>query len=178
MGNHSTCSEMGVVDKSVNERKWVLTCSCDKLCLTLLCQTCQTCNLLFFVDTQPWHQHLPSQSMYSGCPIVHCVASTPLYWNISPVFSKFLFIQWVIRKVLPFYKMALSTTPWTPLVTFLFLLKLIPSLLTIFVLSIFELEQHETGLLFWWAICICLCSLDTSSMKIIWIFTMVCNDCC
>ena len=149
MDNHSTCSEMGVVDKSVNERKRVITCSCDKLYLTLLCQTCQTCNLLFFVDTQLWHQQLPSQSMYSGCPIVHCLVKSLLLMYcgvvvhctlcsqhpskctyqlkyIPTILKIFLFIQWAIQKVLPFYKTALSTTPQTPLVGFLFLLELIP----------------------------------------------------
>ena len=112
MYNHSMCSEMGVVDKSVNERKRIITCSCDKLYLTLLCQTCQTCNLLFFcwhstvTSTTPISNHvqwLPHCTLFSEIltfnvlwlSIVCCVASTPqnvlTSSNISPLFSNFFY---------------------------------------------------------------------------------------
>ena len=102
-GNHRTPSveivEMGVLIESTKKackQALSITRSCDKLCLTSLCQTCQTRNPLLFVIN-----NLSSQS-YGGCPVVHLTTpiSTLVRWLPHRTFNK-----------LPSQTLVRSTTP-------------------------------------------------------------------
>jgi hypothetical protein len=129
-GNQLTAmTKWGEVKRLRDKFKLWLTRSCDELCLTSLCQTCQTHNPLFFLLTLL--STLPSQRTvvahrtfvaksfpvtYCGCPIVRSVAKSFVLWlphcTLTLINDSHLNVLWL--PIVRFIAKSFQECTWLP----------------------------------------------------------------